>query len=268
MKLSNQVRHVSLLALLLSLILVVAVACANPAATPTPTQAPPTATAVPPTATPTARPATPTAVLPTATPTRVAIATPTAAPAATPTPTRVVAVPTATATRVPPTPTPAGEKPVRGGILSIALSQDVVRFDPHTAIGGPDIPLLGKIYNAVMNNPGGDTLECDLCEKFDISGDGKTITITLRKNVVFHNGQKMTAKDVEYSLNKIMGFVDNVPSPRVGLIRNGIDKIQVVDDYTLKLLLKRPTAALPTFLIFSGGALRMNPMSMAFSTLM
>lgn len=41
-----------------------------------------------------------------------------------------------------------------------------------------------------------------LVEKIDVSVDGKTITLPLRKDVTFHNGKALTADDVVASLNR------------------------------------------------------------------
>jgi peptide/nickel transport system substrate-binding protein len=41
-----------------------------------------------------------------------------------------------------------------------------------------------------------------LAEKIEMSEDGKTITLPLRKDIKFHNGKTMTAEDVLASLNR------------------------------------------------------------------
>lgn len=45
-----------------------------------------------------------------------------------------------------------------------------------------------------------------LAEKIDISQDGKTITLPLRKDVTFHNGKTLTADDAVASINRWKNF--------------------------------------------------------------
>ncbi len=51
----------------------------------------------------------------------------------------------------------------------------------------------------------------DLAEKWDISPDGKTYTFTLRNNILFHNGRRVTAEDVKYSLDRASDPANNSP---------------------------------------------------------
>jgi peptide/nickel transport system substrate-binding protein len=84
-------------------------------------------------------------------------------------------------------------------------------------------------------------VEPRLAEKWDISSDGKTYTFHLRKDVYFHNGNKMTAEDVKYSY-------DSLRDPNFGSGGAGdfgsVQNIQVVDENTVKFELKEPFSAL------------------------
>ena len=57
-----------------------------------------------------------------------------------------------------------------------------------------------------------------LVEHYNVSSDGLTITLYLRKNVSFHNTRwftptrKFNAEDVIFSLNRIMGIVGDLPA--------------------------------------------------------
>ena len=80
-------------------------------------------------------------------------------------------------------------------------------------------------------------------ERWDLSTDGKEVTFYLNKNVKFHNGTPLTAKDVKFSLEWIKDPPKGVVSTRRDNLEP-IEKIDAVDDYTIKLTLKRPYAAL------------------------
>ena len=68
-----------------------------------------------------------------------------------------------------------------------------------------------------------------LAEKWVLSDDGMEITFALRDDVYFHNGRQMTAKDVEYSFNRLK----DAESPRARDYIN-IVKIEVLSDYEIK----------------------------------
>jgi peptide/nickel transport system substrate-binding protein/microcin C transport system substrate-binding protein len=75
-----------------------------------------------------------------------------------------------------------------------------------------------------------------LAEKWEISKDNKTFTFTLRKNAVFHDGTKVTAEDVKFSFDAIFD-----PANQAAHLRpyyEGIAKVEVVDEYTVKATAK------------------------------
>lgn len=61
----------------------------------------------------------------------------------------------------------------------------------------------------------------------------------LRKDVTFHNGAKLTSKDVVASLNRAMPIVSNIFK---------LEKIVAVSKYSLVITLKKPNALLPRIL--------------------
>ncbi len=110
-------------------------------------------------------------------------------------------------------------------------------------------PTLGRSY-------AGRVVFASLCDKlFDINEkldivpqlatsytwlDPTTLRIDLRHDVMFHDGTKMDAAAVKYSLDRHRTFPG---SARRGEIAT-IDHVDVVDPYTVKLLLKTPSAPL------------------------
>lgn len=80
--------------------------------------------------------------------------------------------------------------------------------------------------------------------------DEKTYVFTLRKGVTFHNGQALTADDVVFTFNRVLATdgVDGKQSPRVGLL-GPLEKVEKVDDYTVKMSLKTPSPAFLQLLV-------------------
>ncbi len=80
-----------------------------------------------------------------------------------------------------------------------------------------------------------------LAEDWDISEDGTVYTFYLRQDVYFHNGEKMTAEDVQYSYSL---FLDpDFPSGGSGDF-TPVDEIRVIDEYKVEFILKHPYATL------------------------
>ncbi|WP_338017027.1 ABC transporter substrate-binding protein [Myxacorys almedinensis] len=81
-----------------------------------------------------------------------------------------------------------------------------------------------------------------------VSSDGLTYTIPLRKGVVFHDGTRFDAKAMEFSLQR---FIQNGGSPAF-LLSDAVDTIAATAPDQLTIKLKKPFAAFPSLLAFSG----------------
>lgn len=76
-----------------------------------------------------------------------------------------------------------------------------------------------------------------LAESWDVSEDGLTWTFHLRKGVKFHDGTDFTAEDVKWT-------IDTIKDPDTGSPFRGdleaIKEVEIVDDYTVKIVLNYP----------------------------
>ncbi|MCE4611491.1 MAG: ABC transporter substrate-binding protein [Desulfurococcales archaeon] len=89
-----------------------------------------------------------------------------------------------------------------------------------------------------------------LAERWEIKDDGLTYVFYLRKGVKFHNGEELTAYDVEYSFERLL--VLDLPQGHVRQIKpllidewdpDQIDQaVEAIDKYTVVFRLKRPFA--------------------------
>lgn len=75
-----------------------------------------------------------------------------------------------------------------------------------------------------------------LAKSYEVSSDGKTYTFYLQENVVFHNGDKMTAEDVKWSFEKAMTYAT------ANAQLQSVESIDVVDDYTVRFNLSKVDA--------------------------
>ena len=136
----------------------------------------------------------------------------------------------------------ASPAPQRGGILKIGN-----RGEPPVlnCMMNPSIHVFSytaQVFNGlVMIDPTQEQVSVEkvvpsLAEKWEISPDGKIYTFHLRKGVKFHDGKPFTAKDVKYSLEY---FADPQKSTLAALVEM-MQKVEIVDDHTVKVYLKYP----------------------------
>jgi len=74
----------------------------------------------------------------------------------------------------------------------------------------------------------------------ETSADGKEVTIKLRPNVKFHDGEPMDAEAAKFSLERHLNFPGSFRKPELA----ALDHVEVVDPLTIKLALKTPYSPL------------------------
>ena len=89
-----------------------------------------------------------------------------------------------------------------------------------------------------------------------ISDDGRTITITLRDGVKFHNGQTMTSADVLASMNRWGEF-----GSRGGLLFSNVDSVEATGDLEITIKLSQPFGPWKNLLAFINGGPAIYPAS-------
>ena len=119
--------------------------------------------------------------------------------------------------------------------------------DAYEVISGSLLYNLGdRLYDYEV---GTTTLKPQLAKALPtVSDDNLTYTIPLRQDVVFHDGTPFNAAAMVFSLER---FIEN-GGPPSSLLSDTVASIEATADYELTLKLKRPFAALPSLLTFTG----------------
>ena len=136
--------------------------------------------------------------------------------------------------------------PRRGGTLRVR-GGDLPHFDPHLTINNYTNYVLSFIYGRLVRHkvgaevqPGTFIVEPDLAERWE-QPDDTTYIFHLRQGVTWHNkpplnGRELVAEDVKFTYDRFMTETRNANR----YMLEPLDRVEVVDRYTVKFLLKEP----------------------------
>jgi peptide/nickel transport system substrate-binding protein len=137
-------------------------------------------------------------------------------------------------------------QPRRGDILR-ARGRDPVHFDPHLTRNQRTHAVLSFVYSKLLQHkvgadvqPGTFIVEPDLAERWE-APDDRTYIFHLRQGVHWHNkppvnGRELVAEDVKFTFDR---FLKEPGNPERQLLE-AVDRVEVVDRYTVKFLLNEP----------------------------
>jgi peptide/nickel transport system substrate-binding protein len=109
-------------------------------------------------------------------------------------------------------------------------------FDPTTGWGRYGSPLFQSTLLTRDNNL---NITGDLAEEYHISKDGRTWTFYLRSDVLFSDGEPLTAGDVVYTY-------ETAASSGSVVDLNIMESAQAIDEYTVQIHLKKPQSSFST----------------------
>ena len=138
------------------------------------------------------------------------------------------------------------QQPKRGGILRVR-GYDPPHFDPHQTLNFKTNNTLSFVYNKLVRHrvgagvaPGTFAIEPDLAERWE-EPDDTTVVFHLRHGVRWQNrppvnGRELTADDVKFTYDR---FLTEKGNP-LRFMLDPVDRVEVVDRYTVRFRLKEP----------------------------
>jgi ABC-type transport system substrate-binding protein len=139
------------------------------------------------------------------------------------------------------------------GTFVFGTSGDVTSLDPGDVVDNESMQRMDNIFECLVGfKPGTIEVQPWLATSWDISSDGKEIVFHLRKGVKFHDGTDFNADAVVFSFERQYNpehpYHQYGKWPQWGSQFGTIEKVVKIDDYTVKLVLKRKNAAIITSL--------------------
>ncbi len=129
----------------------------------------------------------------------------------------------------------------RGGKLTVGVGQVYQDVNPLTAAGYRWMRCVALgIYEPLLKYDDKGSPVPMLAESFRVASNG-TVIFKLRKNVMFHNGKPMRARDVVWSLNRWHDTTKAVPPSIQALPPDIWRKAEALDDFTVRVTTKKPT---------------------------
>lgn len=124
-----------------------------------------------------------------------------------------------------------------GGVLTISQTSDAQPTNV-LALRAGNVPWIKNVFETLTTiNPETFDPEPLLATDWQFADDGMSMDITLRDDVTFHTGRKMTAKDVKFTL-EICAKPES--AVQTGFIARDFDAIEVAGEHALTIRFKRP----------------------------
>ena len=113
-------------------------------------------------------------------------------------------------------------------------------------------PMNRQLFKTIHNPETNEYhIEPDLATNWEFSDDNMILTITLRDDVVFHDGHPFTSEDVKWTFDAIL-------DPTTGAsfytdFSSAVESVNIIDDYNININLKKASPEIMTLLgVFHG----------------
>ncbi len=132
--------------------------------------------------------------------------------------------------------------PASGGTIVEGVLNTPAHINPLLATSevgtDADRDISALIYSGLLRADGSNGFIPDLAESYDVSPDGLTYTFVLKPKLEWHDGKKITASDVVFTVKTAQD--GRMKSPKRASW-DGVD-VEQVDDMTVRFTLKKPYA--------------------------
>jgi ABC-type transport system substrate-binding protein/serine/threonine protein kinase len=152
-----------------------------------------------------------------------------------------------------------------GGILQVPITGTLHRLDPSLAATVEDSEVMPSIFETLTRDVGGARIVPWLATDFTAEQGGKRYRFRLRDDVRFHDGRKLTPRDVRYSFERLLLNPDSTgrffysPIRGAKALLNGEQsdlagfRIHSADEFTIEL--EEPVSFFPALISYHVAAI-------------
>lgn len=152
-----------------------------------------------------------------------------------------------------------------GGTIEVPITGTLHHLDPSLASTVEDAETLPSIFETLTRDIGGARIVPWLAADFAAEQGGKRYRFRLRDDVRFHDGRKLTARDVRYSFERLLlnpnspgrFFHSSIRGAKALLNGEGLDlagfRIHSADEFTIEL--EEPVSFFPALISYHAAAI-------------
>lgn len=132
---------------------------------------------------------------------------------------------------------PGTEGAQRGGAVNAVVHPEPPTLAFFINTSTPGRTVVSKIFDGLLDYGPDLKPRPQLAESVDVSADGLTVRLLLRKNVLWHDGKPFTSADVKFSAEAV--WKQYAPTAR--RVFQYLTKVEAPDAHTVVLTLSKPT---------------------------
>src|SRR2546425_1417702 len=131
--------------------------------------------------------------------------------------------------------------PKRGGTLRVAYGNEILGMDFYTTPGYEMVWVATNVGCGLVSSRSDGKSIAEAAESWQASPDGLLYAFKLKKNVLFHDGNKVDAAAVKFTFDFVL---DPANRSNMRQFLGSVHSVEVVDPHTVQIRLKQPYAFL------------------------
>ncbi len=145
-----------------------------------------------------------------------------------------------------PSPAPAAAEPV---VFTVGMLGDIDSANPFTGIAAESYEIFQLEYPTLTEYASSDfSIVPGLAESWEESADKTTWTYKIRSGVTWSDGTPLTAKDVEYTFNRVLN--GEYEQTNYGSYVENIAKVEATDDTTVVFTVSKPSPIMEKLYVY------------------
>lgn len=130
------------------------------------------------------------------------------------------------------------------GVVRYTLTS-TPQIDPGVGADLGAATVLINLYDPLVMPKKDGSVEPWIAKEWTVSEDGKTWTFTIRDDVKFHSGNPLTAKDVAYTMQRLLDMGEGFGY----LFSSTVKEVKAIDDTKVEFVCSKPTGTLLATLV-------------------